>query len=490
MTATDLILQETFDCIFRIDKNHLVTFWNKSMQALLGTNETNALNKNIFELFPSLREECYYYLDQAVIQENRSIDLPLLKLYKPVSGQEVVTRARFIPILDQGKVVGATGILGAYESHQTNESFFRNLLQSVVMNTNDAILITRAEPIDPPKGPKIIFANPAFTRMSGYSEREILGHTPRYLQGPGTSSQTKETIRRGLSNWESINCEILNYHKSGEPFWVDLGIVPVKNDEGFYTHWIAVQRDVTEKRKNMEKLENTNAYLEQQVQQRTADLESFSYFLGHDARQPMRTILSFSQLLQKELDSWGKSSEYLGYIKEAGKYLCDLVQSLEQLTLFSKEPVNKKSINLSLVLEKEIQSLQSTYDLTNLQTEISPAITLYGDHRLIQNLMGNILSNSFKYHRKGIPLILQIQKYTENNYDVVEMQDNGIGFDSTEIDSFKLFERGRTQADRPGFGIGLAICQKIVKRHGGHISIQSKPDEGTLVQIKLPKNYS
>jgi PAS domain S-box-containing protein len=122
------------------------------------------------------------------------------------------------------------------------------LLESVAVHANDAILITEAEPVDLP-GPRILYANEAFTRTTGYSLEEILGQTPRILQGEGSSREARDQIRAALESWQSIVVELLNYKKDGTPFWVELSIVPIANQSGWYTHWVSIQRDITDRKR-------------------------------------------------------------------------------------------------------------------------------------------------------------------------------------------------------------------------------------------------
>jgi PAS domain S-box-containing protein len=121
------------------------------------------------------------------------------------------------------------------------------LLESVAVHANDAILITGAEPIDLP-GPRILYCNAAFTRTTGYAEAEILGRTPRLLQGPGTDRAALDKLRGALSRWEPVVVELLNYRKDGATFWVELSIVPVADETGWFTHWVSVQRDVSDRK--------------------------------------------------------------------------------------------------------------------------------------------------------------------------------------------------------------------------------------------------
>lgn len=121
------------------------------------------------------------------------------------------------------------------------------MLESSVENANDAILVTKAEPLDAP-GPQIIYANRAFTRTTGYTEADVLGKNPRMSQGPNTDPAATKKIRQALERWESVRVEILNSRKDGSEFWVELNIVPVANERGWYTHWVSVQREITERK--------------------------------------------------------------------------------------------------------------------------------------------------------------------------------------------------------------------------------------------------
>ena len=124
------------------------------------------------------------------------------------------------------------------------------LLETSIARLDDIVLITEAGPIDAP-GPKIVFVNDAFERHTGYRREEALGRTPRMLQGPLTQRDALDRIRAALEGRKSVREELINYTKSGKPFWLEIEIVPVVNANGDYTHWVSVERDITE-RKRME----------------------------------------------------------------------------------------------------------------------------------------------------------------------------------------------------------------------------------------------
>lgn len=120
----------------------------------------------------------------------------------------------------------------------------RQLLETCIDRLNDIVLITEAEPFDEP-GPRVVFVNEAFVRKTGYTREEVIGKTPRILQGPKTDRKELDRIRAALVLWQPVRAELVNYTKAGEEFWLELDIVPVANATGWYTHWIAVERDIT-----------------------------------------------------------------------------------------------------------------------------------------------------------------------------------------------------------------------------------------------------
>jgi len=181
------------------------------------------------------------------------------------------------------------------------------LLESVAVHARDSIIITEAEPIDLP-GPRILYCNAAFTHATGYSVEEVIGKTPRLLQGPGTDPATRAKLRRALSAWEPVEVELVNYRKDGTMFWVELSIVPVANEQGWFTHWVSVQRDISE-RKSAEDLairvlvaEGQNAALESEIVERKRVEAELLYTAFHDGLTRLRNRAFFMEKLQAVLD--------------------------------------------------------------------------------------------------------------------------------------------------------------------------------------------
>ena len=156
-----------------------------------------------------------------------------------------------------------------------------------MVNAKDAILITEAEPIDQP-GPRIVYCNPAFLTTTGYTSSEVIGQTPRILQCDDTSRATLDLIRKALSSWQPIEVELINIRRDGSQFWVELSIVPVANEKGWFTHWVSVQRDISERKKSehlaLQALADREekVALESRLKERERIEEELSYAAYHD----------------------------------------------------------------------------------------------------------------------------------------------------------------------------------------------------------------
>jgi diguanylate cyclase (GGDEF)-like protein/PAS domain S-box-containing protein len=181
------------------------------------------------------------------------------------------------------------------------------LLESVAVHARDSILITEAEPIDLP-GPRILYCNAAFTKATGYSAADVLGLTPRILQGPKTDPAARTRLREAFLAWESVEIELINYRKDGTEFWVELSIVPVADDRGWFTHWVSVQRDITE-RKEAEQLANRvriaefeNKALATEIQERKRVEGELLYTAFHDNLTRLRNRAFFMDRLATALD--------------------------------------------------------------------------------------------------------------------------------------------------------------------------------------------
>ncbi|UPM50581.1 PAS domain-containing protein [Synechococcus sp. A10-1-5-1] len=195
--------------------------------------------------------DCWPQLADLIFQEHRRLtEGPrdhVLPLPHP-TGVELATRIRLFAC-DSGFGVGVlrrrAQRLDA-SPEETNEDAYRRLLEGVLDTAQDAVLVTLAEPLDAP-GPVIVYANQSLLEQTGYALHEVLGRSPRLFQGPETSRDSTAALRAAMDQWKPATMQVINYRRDQSTCWIELKVSPLADSTGWYTHWVSVQRDVTDR---------------------------------------------------------------------------------------------------------------------------------------------------------------------------------------------------------------------------------------------------
>lgn len=234
---------------FRMDTTGRIRRANQRWLSLVGRDAQDVIGKKLVEL---------------MTEEARKRCLPIIQdppdEVRDLQCQCIDGRGKSIDVLlsfsiDRDETGRRTGMLGTmvdvtyWQTTQREAASNAALVASVFAHINDAILITAAEPIDEPGGPQILYVNPAFTAMTGYSADDVLGKTPRILQGPNTSRKELDRLRAALKAWKPVRVELVNYTKAGSEIEIEIDISPVARSDGHFTHWAAIQRDITWRRR-------------------------------------------------------------------------------------------------------------------------------------------------------------------------------------------------------------------------------------------------
>jgi PAS domain S-box-containing protein len=234
------VLMNINDSVIVTDFDGKVLYWNDGAKNLFGYTENEMLGQSIAIIYPKNGKKVAY----KIFEQGNTFEGEWKGINK--KEKEVWVQVKTSVMRDHnGMPIGVLGISRDITEKKKEEEKLR-LYESVITNANDAVVITEAGELNHP-GPRIIYINEAFSKMTGYEPAEVLGQTPRILQGPDTDRHTLDFIRRQLEKWSPVDVDIKNYKKSGEAFWVNLSIVPVSNKEGIYTHWVSVQRDISER---------------------------------------------------------------------------------------------------------------------------------------------------------------------------------------------------------------------------------------------------
>lgn len=361
--------------------------------------------------------------------------------------------------------------------------YLTNVLESLHNFTQDGVLICEAEPISEP-GPKIVFANQAMLRMTGYTLEEIIGRTPRLFQGPDTNRAHLAEIRERLRDWRHIRKEVLNYRKDGRPYWVDMSIFPVHDLEGRYHYWVSVQRDQTELHRQREALSR-----ERQVNQLQ---RQFVSMVSHEFRTPLSIIDGNARRIGRHLDppNLERVNEGVEKIRAAVQRLAELMESLleggrleEGKVAFDPSPLRLGDLVKEIIgNHAEVNpGYRILADLDGLPDRIT------GDPKLLRQVFSNLLSNAIKYSPDSKTVWVTGESTPSGDARIV-VKDQGVGIPENELDKlFERFFRASTSSGIAGSGIGLHLVQQLVAMHGGRIEVQSVMDEGSSFIVTLPK---
>lgn len=248
---------------------------------------------------------------------------------------------------------------------------------------------------------------------------------------------------------------------------------------------IVIFEDVTKRvdaefelKQNIKKLKNANK-----------DLEEFAYIASHDLQEPLRMIASYLQLIEKRynslLDKDGK--EFMHYAIDGSKRMKQLINDILAFSRITTRGCTFYTVDTNEVLAHVRSTFLSTIKETNtlITNKELPIIT--ADKTQIIQLFQNLIANAIKFRKKALDPVIQISAVQSGDMYEFSIEDNGIGIDEKYSDKvFKIFQRLHTRSEYEGTGIGLALCKRIVKRHGGDISFKSKVGEGTIFTFTLP----
>jgi PAS domain S-box-containing protein len=384
-----------------------------------------------------------------------------------------------------GEISGMVAVITDVTAQKIQTEQLR-LLQSVVINTNDAVVITEAEPIDS-SGHRILYVNEAFTAITGYQPHEVLGKTPRILQGANTDRAELAKVRLALSKWESITIEVINYRKDGSEFWNEFSLVPVADAQGFYTHWIAVQRDTTRRKQ----LDEIRLALEREQELSSLKTRFFS-MASHEFRTPLSTVLAAAQLLENSQVTWENTEKRLRNLHRIQDSVRNMVQLLDDILTINRAETGKlafnpQPLNLALYCQHFVEEMQIN---TGTQNPISfrtqgKSISVYLDEKLLRSTLANLLSNAIKYSPQGGNVDLSLE--FRSTSVAIEVKDCGIGISPADLDRlFEPFHRGKNVRTIPGTGLGLVVVKKCVDLHQGTIEITSTVSIGTTCLVVIP----
>ena len=354
---------------------------------------------------------------------------------------------------------------------------------------------------------KYVSVNPAFARMMGYARQELLGIDFNTITHPDSieagMAQIK-TLLAGQSNHFQMEKKFIR--KDGSILWADVTVSAVRDEAGKLISFIGVTQDITGRKWTEDDILSLNTSLEEQVQQRTAqlqasnrDLEEFAYSVAHDLRQPFIAIGGFSGLLERTVQG-ERAMHYIARIKAGVRQAGELTDALLTLANLSRVPLHLQAVDISAIARSVMDALQRTAPARLASISIQPGLVVQADLTLVKLMMQELLGNAWKFTSRqshteiSFGLVSQpadtvVAVGVLNNTHVYAVRDNGEGFDMALADKlFRSFQRLHSGPDFPGAGTGLANIQRIVTRHHGQVWAKSALGEGASFFFTLGSN--
>jgi light-regulated signal transduction histidine kinase (bacteriophytochrome) len=223
------------------------------------------------------------------------------------------------------------------------------------------------------------------------------------------------------------------------------------------------------------------------MQRSNTELEQFAYVISHDLQEPLRMVSSYTQLLAKrysnKLDS--DADEFIAYAVDGAKRMQTLLHDLLDYSRVGTRGKPFTLVNCEHVVEQAMANLKIAIEESEAAVSYDVLPTVMGDEGQLVQLFQNLIGNAIKFRREEPPKV-HIWARRRNSVVTFSVNDNGIGINPQHSQSiFEIFRRLHTREEYPGTGMGLAICKKIVERHGGHISVQSQPGQGSTFDFSV-----
>ena len=338
-------------------------------------------------------------------------------------------------------------------------------------------------------GTDICYFAPGFRKLIGFDAHDLEGY-PNTLEAfdtrvhPEDNAGLWEAISNSIDAKTAFFFEFRLRQKDDQYLWVKSRGHASYDDDGNPLHLVGSTYDISDTKEAQFKLEQEGAALARS----NADLAQFAYVASHDLQEPLRAVSGFLQLIENkygdQLDEQGR-----GYIQKSIDGAGRMSQLINDLLLFSKVTRTDEqfiSVNLSDVVTNATQKLQQAITESNAVIEVEELPTIKGAAPLLDQLFCNLIGNSIKYRSDDDPFI-KITHTFESGEWVIRFQDNGIGIaQKYQEQVFELFKRLHHRSEHSGTGIGLAICKRVVERHGGTISMDPQSDRGSCFVIRFP----
>jgi PAS domain S-box-containing protein len=328
--------------------------------------------------------------------------------------------------------------------------------------------------------------NPAAERIFGYEAAEVFGQNVKMLMPQPYQSEhdgyLSNYLRTGEARIIGIGREVIGIRKSGETFPMDLAVSEFHL--AGHRYFTGIVRDISERKKGEQALRDTA----KELARSNLDLEQFAYVASHDLQEPLRAVAGCAQVLKRRYE--GKLDEQadtlIGHVVDGVSRMQSLIDDVLSYSRVTTRGKAFERCDCEMVLQDAMRNLQLTIRESGAAVTYESLPVILADSAQLTQVFQNLLSNAIKF-RSPQPPKIHVGGRREKSVWVFSVQDNGIGIQADYFDRiFVIFQRLHTRSEYPGTGIGLAICKKIIERHGGTMQVISEPGHGSNFSFSIP----
>lgn len=483
------VLESALDSIITMDGKGRVVAFNPAAEKTFGYQRSEAVGQSLAELIipAALRERhgrglSHYLATGAGPVLGKRIELTAMRADRSEFPVELaITR-----IGSQGPPMFTGFIRDITERKEAEEAAAQ--LAAIVESSDDAIIGKDLQGI-------VTSWNAGAEKMFGYAAPEIIGLSITRLIPPARQEEEGKILDRIRRGERVRHFETVRVRKDGSTVDVSTAISAIKDRRGKIVGASKVVRDITERKSSQEALRQLNASLEQRVLERTEqleaankELEAFSYSVSHDLRAPLRAISGFSRIVLED-HSAALDTDGLRYLHQVEKSAGQMGQLIDDLLTFSRtgrQALTLQTVSTAGMVNACLADLKGMRKNRHVTINVGELPDCEADASLLKQVWLNLLANALKYTRKRDAAVITIGSERETGTDSYFVQDNGAGFDMKYADKlFGVFQRLHLADDYEGTGVGLALVQRIVQRHGGTVWAEAKLNLGATFHFTL-----
>jgi PAS domain S-box-containing protein len=475
------------DAILMMDDAGRITFWNDAAERIFGYTRREAMGQVLHELLAPPHYHTAYHEGLTRYRDSgqgcvlgRTLEMTALRK----NGEEFPIELSISAIALQG-TWHAVGIVRDITRRMQVEDEMRKLSRAVEQSPSTVV-------ITDPEG-NIEYVNPKFTQLTGYAPEEVIGENPRLLKSGDHLPEFYEVFWATLTSGGEWRGEFHNQRKNGELYWERAAISSIRGPDGEIQYYVKVGEDMTERKQMEAELKRSNA-----------ELQQFAYVISHDLQEPLRMVNGFLTLLAKRYEGQldDKAQQYIAFAVDGAERMQKMIKALLEYARVNTRGQALVPVDVEDVLARVLHNMRFRIDESQAEITYDALPAVMADSVQLEQVFQNLVGNALKFHDDAPPRIhiaaecgvdaegREVTVAPEPEVTMMcrfSVRDEGIGIAPEHTEEiFRVFRRLHTRDEYEGTGIGLAICKRIVERHGGRIWVVSELGEGSTFFFTLP----